>query len=1181
MPTSVTTRTRALVPWWVLLCLLAFVQSPGRTVADTKHDLTVDPLRFLSNATTMWSDNLTFGQLQNQAYGYLFPQGPFFVFFDFLPDWLAPDWLAQALWWTLTLCLAFTGFFRVAETIGVGSYWPRIIAALLYAFSPRIITTLGAISSEAWPVALAPWILLPLLRVVATRADVNPRGLIRAVALSGLAVLSTGAVNAVSTAAACIPAGLVLLSAALFGPRRRRAWVLLSSWLVTCALVSLWWIIPLLQLGKYAAPFTDYIESSGVTTRWMNLAEVIRGTTSWTPFVSIERVGGNALVGQPVLIYATIAVAAIGLLGLAMRAMPLRRLWLSMLLIGVIIMAGWTEPFSPVWSSAQELLDSTLAALRNLHKFDTIVRLPLLLGFAHAIAMLPWPVPGAGGVGKHRAKHRLIARSVDADHVREAWLHPEKQPKAIAAMLVMVIALAATAPAWSARLAPSGGYKEVPKYWTEAANWINNNSNGSRTLLLPSAPFGNQTWGNTRDEPIQPLAEVPWAVRDAIPLVPPEAIRALDGLCNSLNSGRAVPALDQTLRANGIGYVLVRYDLADTWRADPLSKVSKTLHDSAGMEKVAEFADDEGRNAIAIYGAGPAELRNQAMLPRIMDTSQIPLVAGGPEVLARLNEVDGDTPVRNLSGANAGTITDTPARRGRNYGEVVNAESGILADGEDTHVENLVPDYPVAGIPLTQTATGGTKIEVTSSASEPYNVGGAASEHSVNAMLDGDPTSWWEPLRGTGQAEKITLTPERPLNGGMLTLTVAKATVQVRVATDRASQSVQLQPGKPTRVALPSGSTSKIVITATVAPLGFAISELRLEGSAGSGEDPNSTNREDLTPIRVPVVPDSSPLAERWVFGQEIDESTLVRVFTVPGPRTVRVDADTCRTNLQQTWAFLERADGSERHDLNCGEEIELGAGAWRLQAKSTWVSLTDRAYFAPNSAQQNVGTVEFGGELQASESDRVLWVPSSVNAGRELSVGGVAMQPVTINGWQQGWSIPAGTAGVISYTYGPGEAWRGGIVVGGIVAAVMALISLAIVIAWRDWRPPSQIARDELANDLARTVMAVIAVAATVLTSGLPGLGVAVGVSVLFALALWRLRPRSVHRGAIVALALVMVAGGWALASAPWPDSDYAGAGWLLQLLMVAALVITAASNYLFTHTRPKKRRAGSSTKA
>ena len=78
--------TRALVGWWALLCLLAFIQSPGRTVADTKHDLTANPSGFLERSLQMWSEIMPLGKLQNQAYGYLFPQGAFFALFDLIPD---------------------------------------------------------------------------------------------------------------------------------------------------------------------------------------------------------------------------------------------------------------------------------------------------------------------------------------------------------------------------------------------------------------------------------------------------------------------------------------------------------------------------------------------------------------------------------------------------------------------------------------------------------------------------------------------------------------------------------------------------------------------------------------------------------------------------------------------------------------------------------------------------------------------------------------------------------------------------------------------------------------------------------------------------------------------------------------------------------------------------------------
>ena len=98
--------------------ILTFAQSPGQISPDTKLDLTANPLRFLARAFNLWNSELPFGQAQNQAYGYLFPHGAFFLVGDVLG---LPGWVTQRLWWALLLTVGFWGLLRVAEALGIGS----------------------------------------------------------------------------------------------------------------------------------------------------------------------------------------------------------------------------------------------------------------------------------------------------------------------------------------------------------------------------------------------------------------------------------------------------------------------------------------------------------------------------------------------------------------------------------------------------------------------------------------------------------------------------------------------------------------------------------------------------------------------------------------------------------------------------------------------------------------------------------------------------------------------------------------------------------------------------------------------------------------------------------------------------------------------------------------------------
>ncbi|HET6692968.1 MAG TPA: alpha-(1-_3)-arabinofuranosyltransferase family protein, partial [Pedococcus sp.] len=268
-PDDTTWRFRArLVAACVVLVGLALVQSPGLLVPDTKLDLAIAPLDFLQRAAHLWDAEGAFGQLQNQAYGYLWPMGPFFVLGNLID---LPGWIVQRLWLALVMCVAFTGTAKLSRVLGVRSDLACIVAGLAFALSPRMLTTLGPISIEAWPSALAPWVLLPLV-IGSTRG--SPR---RAAALSALAIAMVGGVNAAATAAV-LPLGAWWLLTRTPGPRRRS---MMIWWPVFTTLGTLWWLVPLFVMGAYSPPFLDYIEAADNTTFPTTLFDALRGTSNW------------------------------------------------------------------------------------------------------------------------------------------------------------------------------------------------------------------------------------------------------------------------------------------------------------------------------------------------------------------------------------------------------------------------------------------------------------------------------------------------------------------------------------------------------------------------------------------------------------------------------------------------------------------------------------------------------------------------------------------------------------------------------------------------------------------------------------------------------------------------------------------------------------------------------------
>ncbi|MGE2692950.1 alpha-(1-_3)-arabinofuranosyltransferase domain-containing protein [Mycolicibacterium pulveris] len=807
--------------------VLTFAQSPGQISPDTKLDLTANPLRFLARAFNLWNSELPFGQAQNQAYGYLFPHGTFFLAGDLLG---IPGWVTQRLWWALLLTAGFWGLLRVAEALGIGSRTSRVIAAAAFALSPRVLTTLGAISSETLPMMLAPWVLLPV--ILALRGDPRIRVL---AARSAVAIALMGAVNAVATLTGCLAAVIWL-----FCHRPNRLWWRFAAWWAVCAALAVsWWVVALLLLGRISPPFLDYIESSGVTTRWMSLTEMLRGTDAWTPFVAPNATAGASLVTGSVAVLATTLVAAAGLAGLAMRTMPARGRLITILLIGVVALAaGYSGGLgSPVAQYVQAFLDDTGTPLRNLHKLEPLLRLPLALGLAHLLGRIP--LPG----------------SAPRQQWTDALAHPERDKRVAVGVVVLTALVAATSLAWTGRLTPPGAFDAIPSYWHETAAWLDEHNTEGRVLVVPGAPFATQVWGNSHDEPLQVLGESPWGVRDSIPLTPPQTIRALDSVQRLFAAGRPSAGLADTLARQGISHVVVRNDLdPETSRSARPLLVHRAVEGSPGLTKVAQFGDPVGPGTLAgfitdsglrprypaveIYrvdaGPTPEGQGSMPVVPYLVDADAMARVDGAPEALLRLDErrrllekpplgpmlLTADAERAGLP-VPVVTVTDTPLARETDYGRVDDHSSAIRSPDDLRHTFNRVIDYPAPGADLVYGKWNGGRISVSSSAADSTALPHVAPASAAASAVDADSsTAWVSNALQSAIGQWLQVDFDHPVTNATITITPSATAVgaqvdRIEVSTVNGTSTLRVdEPGKPLTAALPYGESPWVRITA-------------------------------------------------------------------------------------------------------------------------------------------------------------------------------------------------------------------------------------------------------------------------------------------------------------------------------------------------------------------------------
>jgi arabinofuranan 3-O-arabinosyltransferase len=804
------TRGRiGLVACCLLLAALPFVTAPGNVIADTKLDLAIDPVRFLTRALTLW-DPQQFGQLQDQAAGYLFPMGPFFA----LGRAAALDpWVIQRLWIGAVCVAAFLGTVRLAARVGIVTPWAQVAAGLAYALSPAALTLLGELSSEFLPAAMLPWILLPL--VDAARG--GARG--RAAARSATAVALCGGVNAAATFAVLVPAVLYLATV----PRPAPRWRILAWWAPAVVLATWWWSVPLLLLSKYGVSIVPYTESAAVTTSVTSLSDILRGTENWVGYLVVDgqpwwQLGYRIATGAlPTLL--TGVIAGLGLAGLIRRGLAARRFLLCCVLAGVLIIsAGYLSTLgNPLAGPVDHLINGPASAFRNVRKFDPLIRLPLALGLAHLLASARWS-PGRRSSRRRAGVWVTVA----------AWL-------AIGGLAL---------PAYLSGLAGTGAFRQIPPYWVNAANWLNRHAGHQAVLVVPGTPFGQYSWGSPIDDVLQPLTTVDWAERDLSTIGSPGNERLLAAIDQRLAAGDGSAGLAQVLARMGVAYVLVRNDLsravlAGAWPA----RISQALATSAGIRRVAQFGPPAGTPGpddaatdfdppvppVVIYRVAGA-----APVAAVQPASATLRVYGGPEALLTLADEGllGGRPVLLNSDAAglpaaASVVTDSLRRRARNFGELRTSFSPTLTATQAAPTFEAADDYTEPGWNRYLSVARYRGIANVTASSSAADLGAIPAQWASGLMpyaaVDGDPRTRWESGSWTGPVGQwIQVGFDAPVDPGVIkvafvdraALGPAVTRVAIRTSagqvTDRVLATARLQP-----LRVPRGASGWLRITVT------------------------------------------------------------------------------------------------------------------------------------------------------------------------------------------------------------------------------------------------------------------------------------------------------------------------------------------------------------------------------
>jgi len=490
--------------------LVAYVpiiaSSPGAVGADTKTYLYLDPGRVLANASTLWDSDVALGTVTHQNIGYLWPMGPFYWVFETIGS---PDWFAQRIWLGSLLFAAGAGVHFLLKTLdwqGRG----MLVAVLAYQLSPYILDYSARISAVLLPWAGLPWMIALTIRAARSGGWRDP-------ARFALVVLTVGSVNATSLLLVGLaPVAWLIHARVTERSITTRQGVTAALRIgVLSAVVSLWWIAGLILQGGYSLPVTRYTETYQTVAAASTAPEVFRGLGYWFfygndkfgPWIqpSIEYTQGVWLL------FISFGLVVLSLFGAALVRWRHRSYFVLLIVMGGLIAIG-SHPFdapSPLGSLFKDFTGTDAGlALRS-----TPRALPML----------------------------VLATSVLLGTVVNALDRRWPQPTKVFAVVVLAAVVLNNPAMWKVRMVEENLQRdeEVPEYWLEAIDALNESERQGRVMELPGSDFASYRWGNTVD-PITPgFLDRGYVARELVPFGSAESANLLNAFDRRLQEGTA------------------------------------------------------------------------------------------------------------------------------------------------------------------------------------------------------------------------------------------------------------------------------------------------------------------------------------------------------------------------------------------------------------------------------------------------------------------------------------------------------------------------------------------------------------------------------------------------------------------------------------------------------------------